>query len=382
MCIALVKIPAIKYESTLFSKDKVYSSIKYDGLVYNATEKYNYFPCGKCFECKEYYIEQWQIRWNEELKNTEEHTTKFITLTYSNENLPYLITPDGEIKSTLCYRDVQLFLKRLRKKQNTKFKNNGLSIKYHGSGEYGKRFTKRPHYHILLTNVLLDDKEITQCWGNGIVHFGNTVNKDTVKYILKYTIKESLKNNSKVKNFDENDNYINTTYCINTENEYRVAEKSFMSKNIGLSFLTDDLIKYYRNTLSIKYNWINYNGKGLTKVKLLPRYYREKLYNPVQKDYYGKIMYNDNGTALKTYRLTLPEEYVINKITFKYRVKMFEDNKLKQIEIQKEVQKYNNVDEFIEAKRQQKIDKIIKYVNQQKKLEKLQLSKNGITDLI
>ena len=59
----------------------------------------------------------------------------FITLTYSDSNLP----PDG----SLAPDDVTLFLKRLRKHLK------GKKILYYYCGEYGEQFS-RPHYHIAL----------------------------------------------------------------------------------------------------------------------------------------------------------------------------------------------------------------------------------------
>ena len=114
-------------------------------------------PCGKCLICKENKIEEWVNRWTEQMKVTPENTSYFLTLTYSDENLTYISTPKGEL-STLNYDDVQKFLKRLRKRQTKIEKINNLPISkivYHGCGEYGKKFTKRPHYHILVTNCIV-----------------------------------------------------------------------------------------------------------------------------------------------------------------------------------------------------------------------------------
>lgn len=59
----------------------------------------------------------------------------FITLTYSDENIP----PGG----TLKHEDFQLFMKRLRKQIGPK------KVKYFMAGEYGDE-RLRPHYHVLL----------------------------------------------------------------------------------------------------------------------------------------------------------------------------------------------------------------------------------------
>lgn len=66
--------------------------------------------------------------------------TTFATLTYNDEWLP---PPDG----CLVKRDLQLFLKRLRKLVAPR------RIKYYACGEYGAR--RRPHYHLILFGIYL-----------------------------------------------------------------------------------------------------------------------------------------------------------------------------------------------------------------------------------
>ena len=74
----------------------------------------------------------------------------FVTLTYSDEGIAHLdrcIDPEtGEIGAgplrSLNKRDIQLFMKRLRKR-------TGAKIRYLQCGEYGSK-TQRPHHHVLL----------------------------------------------------------------------------------------------------------------------------------------------------------------------------------------------------------------------------------------
>ena len=65
----------------------------------------------------------------------------FITLTYDNEHLP----PYGELR----YRDVQNFLKRLRRRWDRKKLQHNM--RYIICGEYGSKHG-RPHYHMILMN--------------------------------------------------------------------------------------------------------------------------------------------------------------------------------------------------------------------------------------
>ena len=62
-------------------------------------------PCGKCLACRIKNRKEWQIRMLHELNYHDDAV--FLTLTYSDEYLPD--------NNTLVKRDLQLFIKRLRK---------------------------------------------------------------------------------------------------------------------------------------------------------------------------------------------------------------------------------------------------------------------------
>lgn len=99
----------------------------------------------------------------------------FVTLTYNNENLP-----EG---GTLVPRDLQLFLKRLRKHE---------TVRYFGVGEYGDR-TWRPHYHLALFGVGPDRENIIRAsWGGGFVHVGE-LTFESAQYIAGYVAKKLTK---------------------------------------------------------------------------------------------------------------------------------------------------------------------------------------------
>lgn len=91
-------------------------------------------PCGKCAFCIEKQIKAWCLRLSHELEVSS--SAYFLTLTYNDACLP----PDGELSK----EDVQLFVKRLRKK------NPGL--RYFLVGEYGSN-GNRPHYHAVFYNL-------------------------------------------------------------------------------------------------------------------------------------------------------------------------------------------------------------------------------------
>lgn len=99
-------------------------------------------PCGRCSGCRLEHSRQWAVRCMQEKRM---HTrSAFITLTYDNNNLP-----SG---GTLVKRDLQLFMKRLRK-------THGTGVRFFACGEYGEK-TNRPHYHVLLLNSDFTDKRL------------------------------------------------------------------------------------------------------------------------------------------------------------------------------------------------------------------------------
>lgn len=141
-------------------------------------------PCGKCEGCRASQSLMWSIRAYHE--STLHDRNSFVTLTYSDENLP----SDGKIVK----RDLQLFFKRLRKLLPPK------SLKYIACGEYGDT-TNRPHYHAILFGVdFLHDKitlkddlytspTLEKVWGLGHVSLA-PVNMSSICYVCGYVTKK------------------------------------------------------------------------------------------------------------------------------------------------------------------------------------------------
>ena len=84
-------------------------------------------PCGQCINCRLNRSQEWAIRCVHEASLHSQNS--FITLTYNNDNLP--------ANGSLYYRDVQLFLKRFRKRHPK------IKISYYLAGEYGENFLVR-----------------------------------------------------------------------------------------------------------------------------------------------------------------------------------------------------------------------------------------------
>lgn len=148
-------------------------------------------PCGNCVGCRLERARQWSIRCLHEAQMHEENCV--VTLTYDDDHLPY--------NRSLCKRDFQLFMKRLRKKFPEK------RIRYFHCGEYGERF-KRPHYHVLLFGFDFPDKLATpgtragskewvsqmllDVWGNGRATVGE-LNFNSAAYVARYVLKKHSK---------------------------------------------------------------------------------------------------------------------------------------------------------------------------------------------
>lgn len=144
-------------------------------------------PCGQCIGCRLERSRQWAIRC---LHESQMHSQNcFVTLTIDPNQ-------STERQTTLIKRDVQLFIKRLRKK----FSNR--KILYFYCGEYGEKYS-RPHYHICFFNLDFPDKilhstnsgnplysseTLSKLWGKGHALIGDLTFESaayTARYITK-----------------------------------------------------------------------------------------------------------------------------------------------------------------------------------------------------
>lgn len=150
-------------------------------------------PCGKCLLCLKRSADDWVVRLVHEAKCHNQSVC--MTLSYDDEHLP-----EG---GNLCPRDVELFIKRLRKHVS---KETGRKVRYFYVGEYGTA-NGRPHYHFLLFgyDFSADRQRVTssrlpadrtkyksdtlsRLWGNGLCDIGS-VNPGAARYVMKYLLK-------------------------------------------------------------------------------------------------------------------------------------------------------------------------------------------------
>jgi len=170
-------------------------------------------PCGKCPPCKKRRTSGWSFRLVKEGERS--NSALFITLTYDTEYVP--ITKNGFM--SLNKRDVQLFLKRLRKL------NPHDKLKYYLCGEYGGD-TRRPHYHLIIFNC--DISKINPACQKGEIHYGQ-VSAASVGYTLKYMSKPKTQ-----KKHARDD---------------RVSEFALMSKGLGKTYITPQMVQWHKNAL-------------------------------------------------------------------------------------------------------------------------------------
>lgn len=130
----------------------VYRILKYLDPHYHDSDCIK-LPCGKCVGCRLEYSRQWANRCMLELQYHD--SSYFVTLTYDDYHVPksYYSDPEtgeAQVSLTLCKRDWQLFMKRLR------FAFPDDHIRFFMCGEYGPN-TFRPHYHAIIFGLHLTD---------------------------------------------------------------------------------------------------------------------------------------------------------------------------------------------------------------------------------
>lgn len=203
--------------------------------------------CGKCIECMKQKKMQWQVRLLEEIRH--DNTGKFVTLTFSNEELIKLCKETGIKESNaIATIAVRRYLERWRKKYKK-------SVKHWLITELGHDNTERIHLHgIIFTNEVED---IVKIWKYGNVFIGSYVNEKTINYIVKYVNKIDT----------DHKNFNGQILC---------------SAGIGKKYL--DRIDSKINTFDMENTKEYYRTRSGHKINL-PIYYRNKIYTDEEKEF-------------------------------------------------------------------------------------------------
>ena len=240
-------------------------------------------PCGKCEHCRLTYSKEWMQRCMLEEKAWQHN--EMLTLTYDEQHVPKAQGIDlrtGEVLevNTLCKKDVQDFLKRLRFHWSKKYGED--NIRFYMCGEYGEKFG-RPHYHLLMFNFNVRDKKeykksqkgfqmyhsqiIEDIWGKGHIEL-NAITPETCAYVARYVLK-------KQKGGDAKDYY---------KSQGKVPEYTNCSRRPGIGF------DYYNQNKDKIYEYDKIfllNNKGLQKLK--PAKYYDRLFDAEDTDTMTKI---------------------------------------------------------------------------------------------
>lgn len=108
-------------------------------------DEYIKVPCGHCKACAYNKQSDWATRLSFEAKSYPKQSVLFLGLSYNDEHLPE--------NGSLVKRDVQLFMKRLRKWIYPR------KCRFFLAGEYGE-LRGRPHYHVILFGVTRADLKL------------------------------------------------------------------------------------------------------------------------------------------------------------------------------------------------------------------------------
>lgn len=231
-------------------------------------------PCGRCLGCRLGKARDWAIRCGHEAKLYTHNLT--LHLTYSDENLPIGRQPWAELRGpstfpTLRYRDIQLFLKKLRKEFTglEAGPNNKYPLRYFVAGEYGE-LTLRPHYHMLLFNMDFPDgysfgkhersETLERLWGLGQTRY-TRADPERIAYVTRYALKKVYGRDA-----DKHYNWVDPATGELTE---RAPEMVHMSRRPGIGAW--HLERYRSDYLGSDYTVVNGHKHKM------PAYYERKM---------------------------------------------------------------------------------------------------------
>ncbi|QCS36588.1 replication initiator protein [Capybara microvirus Cap3_SP_472] len=314
-----------------YASEEDINTYKDEKIKIIGTHKYSLVPCGQCLGCRLQRSAEWADRCTLEMEENPEQCW-FLTLTYNDENLPYIdefttkkgITytdTEGTWNGCLQKKDIQDFLKRLRRRWEYKYSAHNIRTFY--CGEYGPQ-TERPHYHMICFNlpitpdmmtiqklnwekdILYKCDEIEQIWGKGFVVI-EECNWQACNYVARYITKKQTG-----KLADE---------YYAQKGQIPPFVQASLKPAIGKNYYQENKSKIYENDNII------ITGKGKV-LKIKPPRYFDKLYDldypsdmlRIKKLRERKAM---NGLLLKTQntsldyleQLKIEEDYLTERTT-------------------------------------------------------------------
>jgi len=280
-------------------------------------------PCGKCIECLRTRSKNWRIRLFEEYKHVND--AKFVTLTFAPDQYEKLksdvlngsnvyrkrfydksglepvylgLVPHLRVKSRkfllkqeyeykpligkfldqqIASLAIRRFLERYRKVYR-------VSLRHWLITDYGHRGTERLHLHgivfdakcssIRAHRTLINFDKFRSLWSYGHVWLGWCTDR-SINYITNYITKIQ-------------------------------DSKVFVSPGLGKSFLTEQVVRFYKETLSL---WIH--TQYMRGKHLLPRYYMTKIYKWYER-FKIRIMY-EKSVRGRTWRGVVYDTFIEKK---------------------------------------------------------------------
>lgn len=162
-------------------------------------------------------------------------------------------------------------------------KDDRPTIKYYACGEYGGE-THRPHYHAIIFNIppfFLEHAGVMETiWQHGGVYIDKVTNA-SIAYVAGYVQKKLDK--EQVGTLDGDD---------------RSPEFSLMSKKMGISYITPEKKKFYKNQLNPYL--ILEGGEKMA----IPRYFKEKIFDEKEREILNEkaIKHLDKTAQFKDFR--------------------------------------------------------------------------------
>ena len=234
----------------------------------------NTFGCGQCVPCIQKKRTEWAFRMHQESKDHAH--AYFVTLTYREEELPYLNLETGEfpvrlkddtskyletdrLEKIVYKKDVQNFIKNVRRQQEHHVPKHSTRIeqdvkrkvRYYMNSEYGTQYTKRPHYHGILWGLhpnianRIDNQKI---WTKGNVQIKPIDESvSSYYYLSKYMYKQKNYNIWTFKPFTvmSQKPIIGNRY-LETHTDYHIAKGDLFTKWNGKEVL---IPRVYRDRL-------------------------------------------------------------------------------------------------------------------------------------
>ncbi len=233
----------------------------------------------------------------------------FITLTYSDDNLP----PNGSLQK----KDWQDFAKRLRHEWGP--------FRFQMCGEYGETRTKRGHFHAIIYGQDFPDKiyshttpeghklyvspSLDRIWGKGL-HAIGSVSHDSISYVAGYINKKARHDHKRLHyrrtNFDTGEVYD------------QAPEFGLQSMNRGIGHAW--IVKFHKDVYPS--DEIIVNG-----IQQQPPQYYDRWYEANYPELWEPIKEKRATKAIEWAKIMTPERLLVREKIFKSRNKQHQQEK-------------------------------------------------------